>query len=582
MAMKTLAVIPPDAGINKNLPKFLIKDTAWSDGNNVRFGPGYVEKVKGYRKYLNFPDAWAAETAYSLGAYCVPSTANDHVYKCTTAGTSGASEPTWTTTAGGTVSDGTAVWTEVGVNKLAGVLMAMDNYYQYDSDSWLIAITTTKCYKYDAENNVFVDITGGTLTGSTAHPVVTENAQNYFVFTNGVDPVKCWNGTGNIADLPGLTDCEGSVTSVRCQTLLYFQNFLLLGHTTENGNARPQRIRWSCLGDITAWENVDGDITKQEAGYGDLTDDVSFLLALRPLGAYVVAYKERAIQLLNYVGGDTIWNKWPAIIGTGLLSTKAIVDLGDEHIFVGNDNIYSFNGRDPAIAGDDIAKEFFRILDPDKYELLNSFFVEEVPELWFVFASTTSATGYPDKAIVYNTDTKAWSLRDMPMTAFGYYNLVDEGTWDTDEDTWDSDDTEWDSSVNLANAPINLCGDSGGNIFILDGNSFNDTDYSCFIRTKLFDFEDPLHVKRALRIQFMVSREGAYNLDVKVYTAGNVDEPLVLAQTTSMSLENTGSPTWVDIDIAARYMMFEFGTQLKNQPFRLTGYIVYYETRGEV
>lgn len=51
-------------------------------------------------------------TAVTSGQYTVPATLNGRLYKCTTAGTTGASEPTWPTTAGGTVTDGTAVWTE--------------------------------------------------------------------------------------------------------------------------------------------------------------------------------------------------------------------------------------------------------------------------------------------------------------------------------------------------------------------------------------------------------------------------------------------------------------------------------------
>ncbi len=55
---------------------------------------------------------WAASTAYTTSDYVIPTTANGRLYKCTTAGTSAGSEPTWPTTVGGTVSDGTAVWTE--------------------------------------------------------------------------------------------------------------------------------------------------------------------------------------------------------------------------------------------------------------------------------------------------------------------------------------------------------------------------------------------------------------------------------------------------------------------------------------
>jgi hypothetical protein len=647
--MKKLPVIAPDGGINKDTPIFLIPDRSWSDGRNVRFGKGYVEKVKGYKPFLNFPPAWAAETAYSAGAYVVPTVANNHVYKCTTEGVSGTSEPPWTTGAGDTINDGTVAWKEVGVNKLSGVLMAMDNYYKYNGDNHLLAITTTSVFAYDPENNVLRDITGATpLHGTTEYPVVTENAQNYFVFTNGVDPVKYWDGEmASIENLPGLwapdvwqastaynegdyvrppvsngliyrctsagasggvqptwptsgmvadgtvvwsvagsygcepAPGEAAPTFVRCKTLFYFKNFLLLGNTIEDGNRRPQRIRWSCLGDITRWRNVENDTNQQQAGFGDLSDDVSWVQAMRPLGDYVVVYKERAIQLINYVGGSFVWNKWPAIIGTGALSSKALVDLGDEHIFVGNDNIYSFNGRDPAIAGDDIAKEFFRILDPDKYELITGFFIEEIPKLLFAFVSTTSPDGYPDKAISYNTDTKAWSIRDLPMTAFGYYNRRIDGTWDEDEETWDSDDTEWDGSINLANAPINLSGDANGNIFVLEGNSFNGVAIDGFLTSKLFDMGAPDKIKRLLRIQFMISREGPYNLTVHVGAAANVDEPVTWYGPYNMSLDRT-YPPWVDVDISARHLCVKLGTLGADKPFRLTGYILYYELRGDV
>lgn len=57
---------------------------------------------------------WATTTAYSLGAYRQPTVANTFYYSATVAGTSGASEPTWPTTVGATVVDGTVTWTCMG------------------------------------------------------------------------------------------------------------------------------------------------------------------------------------------------------------------------------------------------------------------------------------------------------------------------------------------------------------------------------------------------------------------------------------------------------------------------------------
>jgi len=55
--------------------------------------------------------AWAASTAYSLGDFVHATTFNGFRYECTTAGTSGASEPTWPLVEGDTVDDGTVTWT---------------------------------------------------------------------------------------------------------------------------------------------------------------------------------------------------------------------------------------------------------------------------------------------------------------------------------------------------------------------------------------------------------------------------------------------------------------------------------------
>lgn len=64
-----------------------------------------------WHHYLDDPGAWAATTAHALGEYRRPTTGNDLRYEVTTAGTTGGSEPTWPTTPGLTVVDGTVTWT---------------------------------------------------------------------------------------------------------------------------------------------------------------------------------------------------------------------------------------------------------------------------------------------------------------------------------------------------------------------------------------------------------------------------------------------------------------------------------------
>jgi hypothetical protein len=58
--------------------------------------------------------ARANTTAYALGAYVTPATANGFYYRATVAGTSAAAIPTFPITIGGTVTDGTVTWTCAG------------------------------------------------------------------------------------------------------------------------------------------------------------------------------------------------------------------------------------------------------------------------------------------------------------------------------------------------------------------------------------------------------------------------------------------------------------------------------------
>jgi hypothetical protein len=588
--MKVKSIVPPDGGINKYLPNHLIPDNSWITGNNIYFGVGFLEKCHGWIKFMTnplsegirnidnyykyngdaylmfitnnkiykyndndgnvsdlfIPPTWEAlnpvskDDTTTYANFCIPTVSNGHYYKCTTNGTTGSTQPTWPIN-GTTVTDGSAVWTDMGLLS--------------------------------------------SMSGTNDKPIFAENAEDKFIITNYVDNIKYWNGSNDIIrDLSGTNELEGYAGSnhtLKAKCMLYSNGFLILGHTEEDGKTYPQRIRWSQYGNIEKWINeIDGS---GQAGAADLTEGVDWVQRILPLNNYVIVYKERSIQVLSYVGGDLIWDKRPAIIGTGLLAPKAIIDLGDEHIFIGPDNIYSFDLIEPKIAGDDIGQYFFReLLNPTYAHRIETFFIEEVPEAWFVFASIESDDGTLDKAIVYNTDTKKWSIRDMPMTAFGYYNIQETTTYnDLTDVSFDEANFIFDTTTKLSNSPLNICGDSQGYIYKFDGTSKDGQDMGCSVVSKLFDLDNPGILKRLMRIQLMVSREEEYNLRVYVGTADNVDEPITWHGPYNMLLSQS-KPPWVDVDLTSRYFCVKFETLGKNQPFKLTGYNLWYEERSNL
>ncbi len=104
--------------------------------------------------------AWAADTAFSLGDIRRASATQNSglVFKCTTAGTSASSEPTWPTDIGSTITDNTAVWTAISsvYADLSGLaLNAIIELFELHYDSTLHG--STDILRFHAGSNADVD-----------------------------------------------------------------------------------------------------------------------------------------------------------------------------------------------------------------------------------------------------------------------------------------------------------------------------------------------------------------------------------------------------------------------------------------
>jgi len=107
---------------------------------------------------------WTALTAYSFRVLVKPTSANStgYLYECTTAGTSGGTEPAWPTTVGNTVTDGTVIWTCISAagyqaHTIYETLkrMAPGITIINDGNNTIFVISTSEGERWTPENPIF-------------------------------------------------------------------------------------------------------------------------------------------------------------------------------------------------------------------------------------------------------------------------------------------------------------------------------------------------------------------------------------------------------------------------------------------
>jgi len=111
----------------------------------------------------------------------------------------------------------------------------------------------------------------------------------WWIVTNGVDAIKYWTGSGQLADLISNLPSEVS-TSLTCKHVLEFKDHLLLLDVSEDSNRYPQRVRWSDTADPR-------DFLNGNASYQDLTGADWIVGAVKFRGDYAVVIKERSVWL---------------------------------------------------------------------------------------------------------------------------------------------------------------------------------------------------------------------------------------------------------------------------------------------
>ena len=249
-----------------------------------------------------------------------------------------------------------------------------------------------------------------------------------------------------------------NLTAPKANVICVSNGFVLLGNTSD-ATYGDTTNRWWCsaLYDETDWvPNISTQCTT-----GQLVDTPGPITGMKPLGQYVVLYKEKSLYLGSYSGPPGVWDFQLLDSEIGCASHDAIADIESAHIFIGASDFYRFDGQRPIAIGSPLRKWFFNDLDPQYISRVKSS-VDSVNSLVYFNYPRIGSVGLLTGCVIYNYKTQGWGVAHRSILASLDY-VTGGYTWNTlPITTWDSwPSVEYDSSfwTNYSSNPAFFKGD---------------------------------------------------------------------------------------------------------------------------
>ena len=190
------------------------------------------------------------------------------------------------------------------------------------------------------------------------------------------------------------------------------ENYLELGYTYEEGVSKPQRIRWSDLGQAGT-----GNWRKGDAG-GKETDGEEFVKGFGKYQGNLIIFKEKSYILQWLVSTRAIWG-WKLMPSSiGCQSNHSIINdpAGRLYFYASDNTIRDIETGE--MSGD--IDPLIKLINPEYAYLIQSFYMSESEEIWW---SIPLESNLCNKIVTLNKKNK-WGEVDISTPAFGGYKEI--------------------------------------------------------------------------------------------------------------------------------------------------------------
>jgi hypothetical protein len=437
---------------------------------------------------------------------------------------------------------------------------------QLQSTIYVVRVGLTKVEVLNQSTRTWSSIASSVLTGSStdrfdfAFPLLS--GVKIMVFTNGLDAIRKFTGSGNDASLGG-----SPPKSLYC---LAFRGYLLLAYVTSGGTTYPSRVQWSDTGAPETWGSGN-------AGSVDLVQDEQDITGMEPFGDFVAVHKSNSIYVGYLVTTSDVFRFDRKATGVGAVARDSIKTLPTgEQAFLAGDGIHLFNGVTAPLLQSPIMDEMREQMNPQYISASVAVVVRELDEYWIAVPIGNDTT--PSTIYKYNYRTgQVYKDTRTNLTAMSSYIKTTQLTWADKTGSWDSDITRWNDAINSTLNPTIIFGDSSGNTTERSAvNNDNGTAISSYWVSKDFTIADLDKDEMGRLVRWTAVQIWAKGSTVAVeYSTDNgVSWTSIITLTLASTYPTDSAPLYGYFDVLSTQIRFRFSNAVAGESFTLEKFII--------
>lgn len=272
-----------------------------------------------------------------------------------------------------------------------------------DDTIQMFAGDATKLYKFAASDS---DLDSVSTSGN--YTLGTEDTWEFVQFGNSLVAASGHNQALQEYNIESSSNFDPISGAPAAKYIAVVRDFIITANVKYGGTVYNNRVYFGGINSVTDWTIGTNQTDIQDIpDSGEITGIVG--------GEVGTVFLQRGIARMNYVGSPIIFTVDRIETNNGCEIPGSIAALGSNAIFYLSPNgFYLFNGsKSVPIGAEKVDQFFFDDLNPAFHHRVSSTVDPTNQTVLWSYASNASATGDPDKIIIYNYAVNRWSIMEL-------------------------------------------------------------------------------------------------------------------------------------------------------------------------